>query len=238
MLTFSATGGTWDGGDNNDWGLVNFGPIVNQRFYVWNGDIQDANRLGWVTFTYEIVATTNPTRLSLTAVANECIEVSFSMTTTCHCDLTPARWMPCMCDSRPVSIVMVWSGRVVDVLMVLCQAESDALHQPVLLHLSKFISWHMAKQTCQEMGKDLCSSIEACPSRFGSYVNSRTFFPLYQSKCRFALGNPGLSTKMVTADMWMPVADFENEWMEVQEGDTRRCQSHYDYYGLVVCIRE
>jgi hypothetical protein len=56
VLSFAASGGNWDGADDNDFGLndlfslisivvlisgiLNFGPIVNERFYTWKGDIQ------------------------------------------------------------------------------------------------------------------------------------------------------------------------------------------------------
>jgi hypothetical protein len=73
ILQFSATGGTWDGGDNNDFGMVSFGPISNERFYTGVGDYQDAYSMGWTTFVYEITATTNPTRLQF--FSSRCIEV-------------------------------------------------------------------------------------------------------------------------------------------------------------------
>ena len=77
VLSFSASGGTWDGADDNDFGLVTFGSIVNQRFSTYNGDIQDAYRMGWSTFSYEMIATTNPTRLTFFSAAGQCIQVCY-----------------------------------------------------------------------------------------------------------------------------------------------------------------
>ena len=78
VLSFAASGSNWDGWDDNDWGTVTFGPVQNERFFTLTGDIQDGNRLGWLTFTYEIIATTNPTRLQFFATAGQCVQVRCS----------------------------------------------------------------------------------------------------------------------------------------------------------------
>ncbi len=82
MLSFAASGGNWDAANDNDYGTVNFGPLVNVNFFTLDGDIQDAYRMGWLTFSYEIIATTNPTRLQFTSIVNQCIQVGLSQ---CMC---------------------------------------------------------------------------------------------------------------------------------------------------------
>ena len=72
ILSFSATGGTWNGADNHDTGTVSFGSWSTIFTTGW-GDIQDRSHSQWKQYSYKVQATGATTALQFTT--NQCVQV-------------------------------------------------------------------------------------------------------------------------------------------------------------------
>ncbi len=84
--------------------------------------------MGWATFTYEIVATTNPTRLSFFASGRMTVLIGLS-----H--------------------VIANCVNVDNVIVRLKTPEADNLWRPTLHWVNNLHSWYQGQDVCEAMGK-------------------------------------------------------------------------------------